>query len=329
MRCVDDLDGGRQTLVDETKQVALSTRVQRQPWFVEEHDHRLTTALELGERSEKREEPLEAGRALSEVVGEGVPSVLDPDVEECLRDRLSVRLDLLDLAVNIELHPQVRVLLPVLEDLAGQLVSDCLELGLPVFVVITRQCFGSCAREAEQRPCGLVSRRPDLRAPRVKRRDVDAAFEARVLGEVEESREPVLKQIYRNAPGLLAVELVELGAEARDLLGRLLLLGIALVAPESRAHFLDAVEIFHILVKLDGLLADVSALEEVLHRTPRIVRVRPARAVLVVTTGDGDLRLGHDSRSERVPKYGQVLVVQPERRTDRHGITDCVLAAIL
>ena len=137
----------RQPLIDEPQEVRLGSAVKRERRLVEQHD-RLVLAFELAERRQEGEEPLESRRSLGEVVGVPGSVVGEPNVEES-RDRSGAVVPLDGFLVDVDHHLQVGVLLPVLEDLSGQVDLHGFELRAPQLVVVVLKLVEFGAREFE------------------------------------------------------------------------------------------------------------------------------------------------------------------------------------
>ncbi|MFE9565906.1 hypothetical protein ACFYM0_32900 [Streptomyces sp. NPDC006487] len=92
------------------------------------------------------------------------------------------------LLVQVDLYGQVRILLPVLEDLLCEVVADRFELRLALFKVLRRQSPRRRADERQQRPGRLDAGGAGLLLPADQLREGDPAGKVLVLAEVEELR---------------------------------------------------------------------------------------------------------------------------------------------
>ncbi|MGW5450311.1 hypothetical protein [Streptomyces asiaticus] len=107
--------------------------------------------------------------------------------------------------VQINLYRQVRVLLPVLEDLLRDVVAHRFEFGLAIFEVLCRQSSGSRAGELQQSPSCLHRGRTGLFFLAIEVCQSDPAGKVLVAAEVEELRLAVAQNLRRAPPGTPAV----------------------------------------------------------------------------------------------------------------------------
>ncbi|MFD3488549.1 hypothetical protein [Streptomyces sp. NPDC058665] len=183
---------------------ACAPAVETQSGLVEQDDDAVRVVLERGECGKEAEEPLEAGGAGLEVVGEPVPAVLDADVEVAGDSGLAV--GVMDRAlVQVDLHGQVRVLFPVLEDLLCEVVADRFEFGLALFEVLRRQGPGRRADELQQGSGGLDRGSTGLFLLAGQVGQGDPAGEVLVVAEVEELRFPLAQDTCSLLPSALVL----------------------------------------------------------------------------------------------------------------------------
>ena len=115
VRGVDYLMLGREALVDEAQEVALSQRMEVQARLIEEQHHAAVLIFQLQSREvrQEREEPHEPLRALVEGHRDAVTVVPNANVQDrpLVEWRRVVRIRV----GKIEIHPQLPILMPVLE----------------------------------------------------------------------------------------------------------------------------------------------------------------------------------------------------------------------
>ena len=194
---VDDLMLGREALVDEAQEVVLGERVQVQPRLVEQDDHVVALLfLEVREVHEEAEEPHESLGALVERDGHPVAVVPDADVEyrPLIQRRRVVGVG----DGQVELHAQLRVLLPEFEDFVADADGRRLQLRLQVLVIhLLLEVVHVRADHREQREEGAVGVRHVLQvfAPPLEVLYGDAPAHGAVVVEVNELRQAALQML--------------------------------------------------------------------------------------------------------------------------------------
>src|ERR1035441_6254388 len=130
---VDYLMFSRKRVLDEIEEIALCPCMKSERRFVQE-DYNSLIGSKFFEGCEERDEPTEARGPDIQVVGEEVPVILNPELNKSVDDVYPVGPGLL-LWLDVNLQPQMVILVPVSPHLASEVSGDRLHLPATLFIV--------------------------------------------------------------------------------------------------------------------------------------------------------------------------------------------------